>query len=329
MSLSRFKRIVLPCPTALTGGPEAIHQLAYALQSLRLECYVAYFGVSHQLARAGDTLRCEPAGSPQMLDHYARYYPRVAPQITLGEETMVIFPESLAGQATNWDGPTAVWWLSVDNAVRGDPRLKESSFREQLFARQDLIHFYQSAYAREYLRSQGATRLYDLGDYTSEIFTLGPPPALSASPICAYNAVKGSELAQSFFAQHPRLAGLPLKGYTKAQLREIFQQRMFYVDFGHFPGKDRLAREAAASGSIVFVQRTGAGGVYEDFPLPDLFKFGADDIASGELARRLDAIAAAPAEFWALQAGFRDLVANEKNTFHAQVARHWGKPQLG
>jgi hypothetical protein len=329
MSLSKYKRIVLPCPTALSGGPEAIHQLAYALQSLRLECYVAYFGASHQLVRSTETLRCEPAAEPTMMERYARYYPRVAPQIPLDEDTVVIFPEALVGLAPSWRGPIGVWWLSVDNAMRGEPRMNEAAFREQVFARQDLIHLYQSAYAREFLRSHGATRLYDLGDYTSEIFTLGPPPALSASPTCAYNAAKGSDLAQTFFAENPRFAGLPLKGYTKAQLRDIFQERMFYVDFGHFPGKDRLAREAAASGSIVFVQRTGAGGFYEDFPLPDLFKFSADDVASGELARRLDAVAAAPAEFWAQQAGFRDVVASEKNTFHAQVARHWGKPRLG
>lgn len=328
MSLSRFKRVVIVCPVAKTGGPEAIHQLAYALTSLKLDCSIAYFGQGYQMSLQNGALTCGPPEPPVTVTHYDRYFPRRALNVTLDSQTLVIFPEGVAAVAARWPGPTAVWWLSVDNAQRGDERMKDPEFVRELFARDDLVHLYQSVYARDYLQSQSARRLYDLGDYTSEIFTLGPWPTVSPTPHCAYNAVKGSELAQRFFASHPEFNGLALRGFSKPELRAIFEQRMFYVDFGHFPGKDRLAREAAASGSIVFVNRRGAGATYEDFPLDDVFKFTEADVESGELARRLRAAAADPQGHFARQATFRDVVFSEKSTFQAQVARHWGLPQL-
>jgi hypothetical protein len=328
MSLSRFKRIVLACPVVKTGGPEAIHQLAYTLRSLKLDCSIAYFGQGHSLSLRDGALVCEPASAPESAAYYDRYFPHRASRVPLNDETIVIFPEGVATTAAQWRGPTAIWWLSVDNAERGDRRMTDPAFRAELFRRPEIVHLHQSAYARDFLRAQGAQRLYDLGDYTSELFTLGPKPTVSGTPNCAYNQIKGSELAEAFFATNTAFDGLPLRGYSTAQLKEIFQERMFYIDFGHFPGKDRLPREAAACGSIVFVNRRGAGAMYEDFPLHDMFKFTEADVSSGELARRLEAVAAAPELHFELQASFRDVVFNEKSTFQAQVARHWGQPQL-
>lgn len=330
MSLSRYKRVVILCPTAMTGGPEAIHQLAYGLNSAGIECYIAYYGPEHRVRVAPDRLHCAPATCEQLMTRYARYFPRVLDEIALEPSTLVILPEPLARQAASFRAcGVAVWWLSVDNAYINNPDFQDREKLRAYFADREPHHLYQSVYAREWLRANGAVKIYDLGDYTSEMFTLQPARGPSPRAACAYNAAKGSDIAQQFFADNPQFDALPLKGYSRDELREIFSERLFYVDFGHMPGKDRLPREAAACGSIVFVHRKGAGRCYDDFPIPDVFKFDLEDVASGELARRLRQAAEAPAEHWAMQGFLRDTVLWEKTVFGQQIMRHWGLRPVG
>jgi len=172
------------------------------------------------------------------------------------------------------------------------------------------------------------TRLAELGDFTSEEFTGEDPRLPLPRASVAFNAAKGAAAAQSFFAEHPQYDALALRGFSKAQLKEICSGRLLYIDFGHFPGKDRLPREAAAAGSIVFVRRAGAGKVFDDFPLPDVFKFTEGDIASGELHRRLQAVVGDPQRYWDLQADFRSIVRWERAHFVATLARLWGRAPL-
>jgi hypothetical protein len=316
------------CPLAITGGPEAIHQFSQSLNAIGVDCYVAHVGGKQEVQLAADRIILKTPPHEGMAKYYEAYGPRFLREIALDAQTLVVLPEVLARhhRALTRCG-VAIWWLSVDNAYR---RLKsvagldpEAELR-QIFARPDLIHFYQSAYARDWLRDGGAERIYDLGDYTSPLFTTEMATAPSPQPTVSYNGSKGAEQAAAFFAEAPQFEALALRGFSKPELREIFRERMLYVDFGGFPGKDRLPREAAAAGCIVFVHRVGAAAIYEDVPLHDMFKFTEADVASGELRRRLDAAIADPQDAWDRQAQFRAVVAWEKAQFHDQVMRHWG-----
>lgn len=323
--LSRFRRVVMLTPAGATGGPEAIHQLAYSLNSLGIDCRIAYYGSQNKVHVAGHRILCQPADCPSSMETYREYRPQVAAEIVLDSETLVILPEVATAQHGVFRNcGVAIWWLSVDFAVAQNPALNDPKGRAELFQRDNLIHLYQSVYAREWLRQSGARNLFDLGDYTNQIY-LGPEPSgPSPRPAVAFNLRKGASSAEQFFAQHPQFDALGLRGFTKAQLRDIFAERLLYVDCGHFPGKDRMPREAAACGSIVFVHRHGAGCFYDDFPLPDFFKFTLDDLSSGDLARRMDEVIADPRRYWAEQVHFRALIGWEKAQFHDQVMRLWG-----
>lgn len=323
--LTRFRRVVIVTTTVATGGPEAIHQLAYSLNCLGVDAKLAYLGEANPVQIAPDRILCATPTHPATMEIYRDYRPQVAPEIPLDPQTLVILPEVFAAQhAMLQNCGVAIWWLSIDNAIAFNPALGEPAGRAELFKRDDLIHLYQSVYAREWLRYNGARNLYDLSDYTSALFH--SPQVAAPAPVAAasFNLQKGATLAEEFFAAHPRFNGLGLRGFSKAELRDIFAERLLYVDFGHFPGKDRMPREAAACGSIVFVRRQGAGAFYDDFPIADFFKFTPEDIASGELARRLDAVVADPQRHWAEQAHYRSLIAWEKASFHDQVMRLWG-----
>ena len=48
---------------------------------------------------------------------------------------------------------------------------------------------------------------------------------------------------------------------------------MVYIDFGEFPGKDRVPREAATRLCCVLMGRNGAADNDVDFPIPENYKF--------------------------------------------------------
>jgi hypothetical protein len=326
MPLSRFRQVVIFCPLAVTGGPEAIHQLGQSLNAIGIDCYILHVGAGQRTVLRPDSLETT-APNPQFARVYAGYGPRFPRELRLDPSTLVILPEGQTRHhAAIRNASVAIWWLSIDNAYRQLEMEGADAEAEigNLLARPDLIHLYQSAYARDWLRGRGLERIFDVGDYTSPLFTAAPPKAPPPKPFVSYNAAKGADLAQAFFAEAPQFEALALKGFSKPDLQQIFRERLLYVDFGHFPGKDRLPREAAASGGVVFVRRKGAGAFYEDFPLPDFFKFDEADVTSGSLRERLDAVVADPQGHWARQAHFRSVVAWEKAQFHDQVMRHWG-----
>jgi hypothetical protein len=332
LPLSRFRQVVIFCPVAITGGPEAIHQLSQSLNAIGVDGYIVYVGGGQRMRITQSSIEVLTPPHEDMVRAYAAYEPRFRSQIAIDERTLVILPESLARHNSRLTaGGVAIWWLSVDNAFRAlsirvdDPEAQMA----QILGRPDLIHLHQSAYARDWLRAQGVERLHALSDYTSPIFTAEIAKAPSSKPIASCNGVKGSELAEIFFARHPQFEALALCNYAKPELKAIFGERMLYVDFGHFPGKDRLPREAAISGSIVFVHRVGAAAGDEDFPLPDDFKFTEPDVTSGALLRRLEAVIADPVAHWDRQDRFRSLVAREKARFHDQVRGLWGARRNG
>jgi hypothetical protein len=323
--LDRYRRVVIMAPAAASGGPEAIHQLAYSLNSLGVDCRIAYYGADNVVQVSGSRILCRPAGHAPSMEMYREYQPRVAEEIVCDAQTLVILPEVMTAQHGVFRNcGVAIWWLSVDFAIAHNPALNKPAERAELMAREDLIHFYQSVYAREWLRGAGARTLLDLSDYTNRAYLGLEPAGPSPNPIVAYNLQKGARTAEAFFESRPHFGALGLKGFSKAELRDIYSERLLYVDFGHLPGKDRMPREAAACGSVVFVNHHGAGRFYDDFPLPDFFKFTPADVESGDLARRMDAVIAEPRAHWAQQASFRSLIRWEKATFHDQVMRHWG-----
>lgn len=233
-----------------------------------------------------------------------------------------MLPEVLAGHFSGFGRATvAVWWLSVDNALQTMDR----SVQQALLASSTPKHLHQSAYAADFLRQAGVPKSHPLGDFTTAEFTAYAPAAPNPEPAIAYNPAKGADLAATFFAAHPQLSEAPVRGMSREQTAEMFRRTMLYVDFGHLPGKDRLPREAAASGSIVFLRDRGAGRYHDDFPVPDFFRFTEDDVASGELFRRITAVQRDPQPFWDQQHTMRERIRSERDDLVEHVLQLRGR----
>jgi hypothetical protein len=325
-----YDEVLLLCPEVKTGGPEALHQLGYQIAQHGGTARMVYYGPHSRIEVDGAILRCHADASP-MPGHFAQYQPNVLRETRLGPNTLVVYPEPLSKLATEANGgyQRAIWWLSLDNAMAQNQDLADLDTRHALFADPSLIHLYQSDYARHFLANGGAARFHPLSDYTDPQFVHRSQVTSDVVPIADRNNIvcffpnKGAERAARFLQNAAILRHeidfVPIRDMTKAQVRETLFQARIYIDFGHHPGKDRVPREAAIAGAVVLLHAAGAANCFQDHPLPATYRFTEDDIASGALHRRIDAILDAPAAHFAAQRPYRQAILLEQERFDLEV----------
>jgi hypothetical protein len=319
--LKHMKRVTFLCPALTTGGPEAIHQASQALNQAGLPSDIAYYGPGGALAINEGRLEVVPPGENPCTAAYAEYEPVTCSSALLRPHHLIVLPEVLAGRQDGFGrAAVALWWLSVDNS----PAATDPSVRRGVTASRSVKHLHQSAYAAEFLARLGVSSS-PLGDFTTAEFTSHRSTGPNADPAIAYNPVKGADLARDFFSAHPDLAQVPVRGMSRVETAAMFRRTMLYIDFGHLPGKDRLPREAAASGSVVFLHDRGSGHHHEDFPVPDFFRFTEADVVSGALHQRVLDVQRNPEPFWREQARLREGILAERAELVSQVAHLRGR----
>ena len=325
-----FDEVLLLCPEVKTGGPEALHQLGYQIARHGGVARMVYYGPHsrHRGGRRHPALPCRgvaDAGAFRAVPAAGAARDAAAP----GHADGVSGAAVEAGGGRHKGYHRAVWWLSLDNAMPQNQDLLDQQARRGLFADASLIHFYQSDYARHFLASNGAAQYFPLSDYTDPQFIHRSLVTSEVIPIEARRDVvcffpnKGGERAARFLAGAAALRHGSIScrsaSMTKAQVRETLFAARIYLDFGHHPGKDRVPREAAIAGAVVLLHAAGAANCFPDHPLPAAYRFTEDDIASGALHRRIDAILDAPAAHFAAQRLYRQGILLEQERFDLEV----------
>lgn len=136
-----------------------------------------------------------------------------------------------------------------------------------------LYHFYQATYIQQYLYSQHFDRIFRLTDYINPEILKNVDTSVKKENLILYNPAKGLKYTQKLMKRMPGYKFIPLKGYTREQLNHLFDQAKLYIDFGPFPGKDRIPREAAIHNCCIITGRFGASGYFEDIPIYGKYKF--------------------------------------------------------
>lgn len=316
MSIGFVKRATFVCPAVTTGGPEAIHQAAQVFRSTGLPTDIAYTGSGAQFDFRDGRMYCSPPGENPCLEAYAHYEPIVCRQALLRRHHLIVLPEVMAPHVEAFGRATvAIWWLSVDNAQH----LLDDNLRARLFGG-SVRHLHQSAYAAEFLKRAGV-RSAPLGDFLDPSHHACGENGPACGPGVSYNPAKGAERATEFFMRAPDLSPVPLRGMSPSRIADVLRGTSVYIDFGHFPGKDRMPREAALAGAVVFIHAAGAARFQEDFPVSDFYRFTAADVVSGQLARRVREVQSAVVDHWAAQAPFRSAIRGERAVLEVDVAR--------
>ena len=136
-----------------------------------------------------------------------------------------------------------------------------------------LYHFYQATYIQQYLYSQHFDRIFRLTDYINPEIMRNVDTTVKKENIILYNPKKGIRYTKKLMKIMHGYKFVALQGYTRSQLNHLFDQAKLYIDFGPFPGKDRLPREAAVHNCCIITGRFGASGYFEDIPINGRYKF--------------------------------------------------------
>jgi hypothetical protein len=59
---------------------------------------------------------------------------------------------------------------------------------------------------------------------------------------------------------------------TREEMRTILRKTKLHVDFGYFPGRDKIPREALVSGCCLLTGRGGTAAFKEDLGIPEKYK---------------------------------------------------------
>lgn len=331
-------KIYVHCPAGIvTGGAELLHQLVSFLREHGRDAYIVYFGeLEHSVP-----------------SDYSKYTIATTDKIEDVECNIEVFYEGIFDVVVRFKNTQKfLWWISVDNffycaqtylnpfdLYRFDAklgrywiwkRLKRSIKRmennfKNLLSIQQLVEMnavcgYQAEYIQYFLINKGFREVVPLKDYINtdhcQSFDVS-----KKEDIVLYNPNKGYKYTQQLITLAPDIQWVPLRGFTRAQLKDVMQRAKLYIDFGNHPGKDRLPRECAMNGCCVITGKRGSAGFFEDVSLVPKYKF---DERTTDLKDILDAIR------WTLEnyeeaindfSYYRSAISAEKGEFEEQICR--------
>ena len=279
----------------VTGGPETLHQLVSLLLSMGQEARM-YYVRPHTL---------------EVPERYRSYHVEAADRIEDSPENILIVPETMTYALKGYRKiRICIWWLSVDyyfsttNVAHTLQSMKKRGWPKILFpvaylakaVRGNLYtyryHFedhgkylqlYNCEYAHRFLLEHGVPEertLYLCGPLNQSFFEraekLKKEDRGERKNWILYNPAKGREFTEKIIAaaekEHLNGEFVPLKGMTPEQVSEKMAQAKVYMDFGFFPGPERIPREAVTMGCNIITSRRGSAANEVDVPIPDKMK---------------------------------------------------------
>ncbi|WP_150384042.1 hypothetical protein [Bifidobacterium rousetti] len=283
--------IYILCPAGrTTGGTEALHQLRYYLESIGKDAYLSYYDEDERF------VDCEPP------ERYAEYLPTEG-KIVNGNaiaddpENSVVAPEFSTGMLAAYrNARRIVWWLSV-HYYDGGPLMSRLAVRHwlkrSLSNPTDLFRFRKyhhplrpdaaehlcaSQYAYEYVTESLRMPARRLVEPISKPFLeIGMERERSPrrKDMVAYNPAKPSKVMRELLARN-EFDYVPITGMTPEQIVGVLREVKLYVDFGEFPGPERIPKEAAYNGAAVLVIRRNAACNPFDVNIPERYKLPVD-----------------------------------------------------
>lgn len=279
-------KLIVACPAnAITGGPEALHQLVHTANEINPNSSAIWY---------------LPDGHHNNPEPYKHYNCPTIQRHNIPPSAIIVLPEIWPAIANDLPNRKALWWLSVNNfGTHGQQDTSQIS-----------LHLCQSEYAHQHLPPD--TKKLMLTDWVEIPSTNNQ----NRSVTIAVNPAKNAGLLDPFIQNNPHLKYIQLAGYNRQQLSEILHNTLIYIDFGHHPGRDRFPREAALAGCIIISTNLGAAKYYADMPLHPIYKFTNLE----ELNQIVNDIIANPTQHQTNQTPYRKWVEGQRDIFRSEVA---------
>jgi hypothetical protein len=271
------------------GGQEALHQLCYYLRKKGLPAIIAYYAYTN---RSAGPVAAE----------YLKYGTEFCFINDIQDEpyNLIVCPEVQTGMLADFTkAQKAIWWLGI-GCYRSDVRrnslvrlagailgLDLSRARRILYERRRIFRFsneairhltashYAYEFVKRHLAGKVALFIEPLGlDFINAVLRDEKPDLTGATRKnrILFNPNRKSGTMRLLMKKYPGFEYVPLRGMSSAELIKTMKTSKVYVDFGKFPGAERLPKEAAACGCCILTGRRGAAAFYGDVRIGDEFK---------------------------------------------------------
>ncbi len=118
----------------------------------------------------------------------------------------------------------------------------------------------------------------------------------------------------------PGVKFVPIRGVTRAQVCRTLRSAAFYLDMGHFPGKDRLPREAIRLGCPVILAKRGSARIQRDFPVPEEYLIDLLSVTPFQASSKIWALLSSDLDHAVSQEAFRQICLHDRETFANEVS---------
>lgn len=276
-------KFVILCPVgSRTGGPEALYQLTDMLNKLGFLAQmwhvtnedILFMLSSIQNGKSISSMSISIEERNCDIEEYNQY---IAPPFiskTVNDGIVFILPEVFAKLIHFFNGVSVVlWWLSVDNLLKRIDGLNLNYLR-----RSNIRHIAQSAYAVNVARAIGINSML-VSDYTVveekyKYFDKKNMVCFNAGSKIIYDL---DSIVSKLILLNPNVDVRMIVGMSRADVYSTISSSRLYVDFGNFPGKDRMPREALLFNTNILLSNSGSADYDDDFPIDKRYKLNPDD----------------------------------------------------
>jgi hypothetical protein len=289
------KIYVVASSTLKSGGAESLHQLVSKLNDIGYESYIYYKNPQRQ----------------QVVEKFKSYNIKIATYIEDEEGNLLVVPEVFTGFLNNFKKiKKAIWWLSLDFHFLSTPDQRARKFLikkniplifqkplEKLMLLRNLsslddydlvdlskegksyYHFYNCEYVKEYLIANGVARKkmnYLCGPLADQHF-VNDGKVDKVPNLVIYNPSKGLKFTKRIieYAKKNKYPFIfkPLENMNQETIIRLEREAMLYIDFGFFPGPERIPRESVLHECLLLTNRKGSALNNEDIKIPATYKF--------------------------------------------------------
>lgn len=320
--MTSYKQIYILCPYGLvTGGSDALHQLVFYINQVHKDKATLVY-----CDRKERDLSI-PSSYQEYISKYA-----LLEDIPDEKDILLIVPETLYFHLDNYHNlKKYIWWLSIDKNTSQTSTNKIKDIIKKLFSiktwkrifsgyyskekikdfknntpydftseKDDIIHLCASHYAFDTIKQKSKNETHLLVEPISLYYLKKGPYQKhdERKKQVLYNPVKSGAYVKELSRKRKDISFIPLTGYNQNELLELYRHSLLYVDFGPFPGAERMPKEACYNGCLIITGRNGASNYYEDVLLPDEDKFIVSKENINPVLDRIDAMLNDPDKYY-------------------------------
>ncbi len=285
-------KIYVICPYGLvTGGPDALHQMVYYLNRNGYNAYIVYCDIKSYKYSIPESYKC----------YVSKYL--ILNDIDDEQGNAIIIPETETHLLKDYSNlKKYIWWLSVDNDINSSgfvnkckkviKKIRFKNFKKlykvltlKNFLQhkkydfkndKDIIHLCASYYAYDYVLNNCNYKdnvklcIEPISKYFLDNVNFNTK---NRKDLILFNPKKNYKFTKKIMKYEKKYTFLPLKGFSQEQLINLYSSSKLYIDFGNFPGAERIPKEAVINGCCILTGKFGASAFFNDVPINDEYKF--------------------------------------------------------